>query len=284
MIISIQSQVVHGHVGNSAALLPMQAHGIAVAAVPTTLLSNHPHYPTMRGRVLEVELVADLLRGVEERGLVESARCLVTGYLGSVENGKAVADFVARAKARNPDLTYVCDPVIGDEDLGIFVADGLPQLIRDRLVPHADVMTPNQFEFGLLAGQPLRSSEALRQAAARLRGRIAVTGCMLADTPPDHVETIAIVGAAAWRVTTPCLPVRPAGTGDLFTGLLAAGLAKGAAFPDAVAGAVSSTYDVLEITAATGSREMCLVEALANLTRPTRLFPPVAFASGTAEA
>jgi len=81
-VISIQSQVVHGHVGNSAAVYPLQAAGFEVAAVPTTLLSNHPHYPTMRGRVLEADLVADLLLGVEERQLPQQAAAILTGYMG----------------------------------------------------------------------------------------------------------------------------------------------------------------------------------------------------------
>ena len=106
-VISIQSQVVHGHVGNSAAVFPMQAKGLTVAAVPTALLSNHPHYPTMHGRILDSELVEALLRGVEERGLLESARVVLTGYLGSVENGVVIASFIERALSRHSQLQYV---------------------------------------------------------------------------------------------------------------------------------------------------------------------------------
>ena len=115
-VISIQSQVAYGHVGNSAAVFPMQMHGIDVIAVPTTLLSNRPGYPTIRGRVLDAPLVADLLLGVEERGAVETCRMILSGYLGSAEIAAVVADFVARAKARNPELAYCCDPVLGDRD------------------------------------------------------------------------------------------------------------------------------------------------------------------------
>jgi len=105
-VISIQSQVAYGHVGNSAAVFPLQMHGIDVIAVPTTLLSNRPGYPTIRGRVLEAQLVADLLQGIEERGAVDHCKMILSGYLGSVEIGAVVADFVARAKARNPALRY----------------------------------------------------------------------------------------------------------------------------------------------------------------------------------
>ena len=128
-VISIQSQVAYGHVGNSAAVFPMQMHGIDVIAVPTVLLSNRPGYPTIRGRTLEADLVADLLRGIEERGAVDHARMILSGYLGSAETGAVVADFVARAKARNPALRYACDPVLGDRDRGLFVKSDIPPLI-----------------------------------------------------------------------------------------------------------------------------------------------------------
>src|ERR1700730_14412297 len=100
-VISIQSQVVHGHVGNSAAVFPLQACGIEVAAVPTALLSNHPHYSSQRGGVLDAKFVRDVLVGVEERGRVDTSKVLISGYLGSPAIAAAVIDFVRRAKARN---------------------------------------------------------------------------------------------------------------------------------------------------------------------------------------
>src|SRR4030095_1029373 len=107
-VISIQSQVAYGHVGNSAAVFPLQMHGIDVTAVPTTLLSNRPGYPSIRGRVLDAQLVADLLLGIEERGAVEACETILSGYLGSPEIGAVVANFIARAKKSNPKLTYCC--------------------------------------------------------------------------------------------------------------------------------------------------------------------------------
>ena len=141
-VISIQSQVAYGHVGNSAAVFPLQMHGIEVTAVPTTLLSNRPGYPTLRGRVLDAPLVADLLLGVEERGAVDSAKMILSGYLGSAEIAAVVADFVARARARNPALLYCCDPVLGDRDRGLFVQAEIPPLVRDRLCRLADISRP----------------------------------------------------------------------------------------------------------------------------------------------
>lgn len=261
-VISIQSQVVHGHVGNSAAVFPMQTRGVTVAAVPTTLLSNHPHYPTLRGRVLEADLVADLLVGVEERGLVESSSVLLTGYLGSVENADVVAAFVERALTANPALLFVCDPVMGDDDLGIFVKPGLVEIFRDRLVPMAAVITPNQYEVELLAGRPARTADDLAEAAAILRQRgtanVVATGCVLADTAPGHVETVLCLPEGLQRHSVPRLPIRPCGTGDLFTGLLVAGLASGADLATATASANRDVFAVLERTQGAGSAEMVL--------------------------
>lgn len=283
-VISIQSQVVYGHVGNSAALLPLQANGVTVAGVPTTLLSNHPHYPTMRGRILEAELVADLLCGVEERGLVETAVVVLTGYLGSIANGEVVAQFVRRAKAANPRLLYLCDPVIGDDDLGIFVDPALPQLFRECLLPMADLITPNQFEFRLLTGVEAASACEMIVAASTLAPQTVITGCTLEDTPVSDIDTVAIKNGQAWRVTTPRLGIRPAGTGDLFSGLLAMGLARKAAFTDAVSAAVSSTFAVLQETEITDSYEMCLTPCVAKLAQPEHVFPALAIAAEPAHA
>src|SRR5580700_7995081 len=152
-VISIQSQVVHGHGGNSAAVFPLQVCGIEVAAVPTALLSNHPHYSSMRGGVFDALLVRDLLVGLEERGLVDTCKVLISGYLGSPAIAAAVIDFVRRAKARNPNLLYLCDPVMGDADSGFYVDDDLRALFCEGVVRLADIITPNQFEMEQLAGR-----------------------------------------------------------------------------------------------------------------------------------
>lgn len=107
----------------------------------------------MHGKVLEPELLAGLLQGVEERGLVETSQVLIMGYLGSTDNAAIVAEFVERACKLNPELIYVCDPVMGDDDLGLFVKDGLVEVFRNRLAPLASIVTPNQYELKLLAGQ-----------------------------------------------------------------------------------------------------------------------------------
>lgn len=262
LVISIQSQVVHGHVGNSAAAYAIQAEGVNVAAVPTTLLSNHPRYPSLRGRVLETELVADLLMGVEERGLVEEAAVLVTGYLGSVGNAAVIADFVGRALTRNSKLVYLCDPVIGD-DGHVYVADGILDVLRHRLLPAAKIATPNQFELELLSGVAIADARDLRAACAALAGThridVVATGCTPADTAAGQVETILCADGQLSRFATPRLPIRPYGTGDLLTGLIAAHLAKGRPMEAAVRLAVDTIFAVLVRTQGAGTAEMRLV-------------------------
>lgn len=268
-IISIQSQVVHGHVGNSAAVLPMQAHGLNVAAVPTTLLSNHPGFETMRGRVLEPELVGDLLRGVEERGLIETSRYIVSGYLGSRANGEVVAAFVKRARQLNPDITYICDPVMGDAHLGVFVADQVIKCLCDELVPLADLLTPNQFEVGLIVdNQPSIWRElevAVAQIQAQRGARVVVTGCTLADTPAGSLENIVFDDKSCTRLTSPRLPMVPVGTGDLYTGLLTAKLARGDTLVEAARRAAAAVLDILQRTMAENEHEMQLASVIETL-------------------
>src|SRR6266436_4111227 len=193
-VISIQSQVAFGHAGNSAAVFPMQMHGIDVVAVPTTLLSNRPGYKTIRGRVLDAQLVADLLLGIEERGAVDTAQMILSGYLGSADNAAVVADFVARAKAKNPALLYCCDPVLGDRDRGLFVHADIPPLVRDLLCPLADIITPNHFEFEWLCGAKATTSGQMIEAAQALIARgpsiVVVTSAELSDTPDGEIETL----------------------------------------------------------------------------------------------
>lgn len=285
-VISIQSQVIHGHVGNSAAVFPMQRLGIPVAAVPTTLLSNHPHYPTMRGRLLDADLVRDLLLGVEERGLVDTCSLLLTGYLGSAEIGQVVADFVERAKRRNPALRYCCDPVMGDADLGFFVEERLPELFRHRLVPLADIVTPNQFEFEQLVGSTAADAEALQAGidSLALGGAkiVAVTGVGLSEPSATRVETFAFYDGAAWKVSTPRLPCRPAGTGDLLTALFVSALVQGAAVPDALGAAVSGTFAVLLNTASANLMEMPIVESQREFGRQKARFRAISVQTGSA--
>ncbi len=284
-VISIQSQVAFGHVGNSAAVFPMQMHGIDVIAVPTTLLSNRPGYATLRGRVLDAQLVADLLTGIEERGAVDAAGMILSGYLGSAEIAGVVADFVARARQRNPALRYALDPVLGDRDRGLFVQPSIPPLVRDLLCPLADIVTPNHFEFEWLCGKTAETIDQVIARAAELIARgpstVVVTSAELADTPDGQIDTIAVERTRAFRVRTPRLPISPNGTGDLFASLYASACVRNGDTPDALAHAASAIFAVLERTAARATQEMCIVESAEELVHPKRRFDAVALSGNS---
>jgi pyridoxine kinase len=282
-VISIQSQVAWGHVGNSAAVFPLQMHGIDVIAVPTTLLSNRPGYPTIRGRVLEAQLVADLLLGIEERGALKTSSMILSGYLGSPEIATEVAEFVVRAKARNPALLYCCDPVFGDRDRGLFVQADIPPLVRHILCPLSDIITPNHFEFEWLCGAKATTADQIIAQARGLQvhgpSTIVITSAELADTPDGEIETLAVQRSQSWRVRTPKLAISPSGTGDLFAALFVAARVQGQNTPAALGHAASAIFAVLERTAARGTEEMRIVESAALLTHPKRRFNAVAVGS-----
>jgi pyridoxine kinase len=290
-VISIQSQVAYGHVGNSAAVFPLQMHGIDVIAVPTTLLSNRPGYKTIRGRVLDAKLVGDLLQGIEERGAVDTCRMILSGYLGSPDIAAVVADFVERAKtrhqARNGALRYACDPVLGDRDRGLFVQDNIPQLMRDRLCALADIITPNHFELEWLCGAKVTTIDQLvlqaRQLIARGPSIVVVTSAELADTPEGQIDTIAVERSQdtfkTWRIRTPRLPMSPNGTGDLFAALYVAASVRGSDTAEALSHAASAIFAVLERTAACGTEEMRIVESGDLLVHPRRRFDAAAVRS-----
>jgi pyridoxine kinase len=229
--------------------------------------------------VLEADLVADLLKGIEERDAVDAASMILSGYLGSADVAAVVADFVARAKARNPALRYACDPVLGDRDRGLFVRADIPSLVRERLIPLADIVTPNHFEFEWLTGQTATTIDQMTRAARALVQRgpstVVVTSAELDDTPEGQIESLAIEASEAFRVRTPKLPISPNGTGDLFAALFASARLRQADTPDALSHAASAIFAVLERTALRGTEEMRIVESGELLVHPKRSFKAV---------
>ncbi|MCL4068684.1 pyridoxal kinase [Pseudomonas sp. GX19020] len=264
-VISIQSQVVFGHVGNSAALFPLCAAGLEVAAIPTVVFSNTPDYPSLRGRALPEDFFADLLLGAMERGLPERADYIVTGYIGSAAIAHMAADFIAKAREINPRLVYLCDPVIGDAKPGRYVPEAVVAVIRDELLPLADLTTPNPFELSLLSGQKIARLEDLSQARAGLNlrpgARVIATGCVLEDSPEGCLESVVITPEGVSRHPAPHLPLALSGTGDLFAALIIAGLGRGRSLSEAVVFAQKLTGVAMGEAAALGRQEVMLSNA-----------------------
>lgn len=262
LVVSIQSQVAYGHVGNGAAALTMRACGVEVVEVPTTLLSNHPRYPTTRGRLLEPDLVAELLAGLVERGVHERAALVLSGFLGRSAVADAVAGFVATARAAHPAVIYACDPVMGDADIGFFAEPALRRAFAERLVPVADVVLPNAFELGALTGMPVLGPEDVALAQAALgRPSVVATSVPVAGAP-ERIATVVATDESVSAFEVARLQVRPAGTGDLLAGLVAARLAQGVPLGSAVARAVAGVRAALERTGEGPWAEMPLAASL----------------------
>ena len=274
-ILSIQSSVAYGHVGNSAAVFPLQRLGFDVWPVITVHFSNHTGYGQWRGPVLEAGQIADVVTGIEERGVLPNCTAVLSGYLGDVSLGEVVLDSVDRVRRANADAIYCCDPVMGDVGRGFFVRPGIPELMRDRAVPIADIITPNQFELEYLTGTTIGTlDEALSAAqAARAMGPelVLVTSLLRADAPSDAIEMLAVDSQGAWLVATPHLPLSVNGAGDTTAALFLANRLLGHNRGEALGRTAAAIFAVMEETSRQGAREIRLVasqEAIAD--PPTR--------------
>jgi pyridoxine kinase len=277
-LLSIQSHVAYGHVGNSAAVFPLQRIGVDVWPVHTVQFSNHPGYGAWHGQVLEASHVSDVVAGMDERGVLGECDGVLSGYMGSVEIGQAILEAATRVKAANPAARYCCDPIIGDVEPGVFVCEGLPDFIRDEAVPAADVLTPNRFELDYLTGRnggsfasALRAIDALHERGPRI---VMVTSLDTDDTPSDAMDVVASDGKQRFRVRTPRVQFTVNGAGDAIAGLFLAHHLQSGSLADALSLATSSVYGVICRTAEAGSRELLLIASQQEFVRPTRVFKP----------
>jgi pyridoxine kinase len=279
-ILSIQSHVAFGHVGNSAAVFPLQRLGREVWPVMTVHFSNHTGYGAWRGPVLAAAEVAEVITGIDERGGFATCEAVLSGYQGAEDVGAVVLDAVARVKAASPDAIYCCDPVMGDVGRGMFVRPGIPELMRDRVVPAADIVTPNHFELDFLTGTTTTTIAELLAAADLLRAAgpsvVLVTSAILDDTPEGSLDLVAVSDQGAWRTRTPRLAISPNGGGDLTTALFLANVLDGHPLPVALARTTSSVFAVMSATAATGHLELRIVQTQDLLARPRMEFEPQA--------
>jgi pyridoxine kinase len=275
-VLSIQSAVAYGHVGNSAAVLPLQRLGFDVFPVHTVLLAHHPGQGRgWRGHKVEPARIAEILSGLQEHRALGRCVAVLSGYFGAPE----VADLILRAvesvRAVRPDALFLCDPVIGDDHTGVFVAPGVAEAIRDRLLPAADIATPNRFELGHLSGCPVDTIDAVLAAAAAVRKMgprlVVATGLELPDAP-GTLSMLADAARASWLVTTPRVPGLVHGTGDLFSALFLGHYLHTREVKAALELASAATFAVVERTQAAGTDELQLVAAQDQLAAPDRRF------------
>jgi pyridoxine kinase len=252
-ILSIQSWVSYGHVGNAAAVFPMQRLGAEVWSINTVQFSNHTGYGAWRGSVFPADLIRDLVTGIEERGVLPQCDGLLSGYLGDPDVAEAVLYARSRIHASNPQAIFCADPVIGDEGSGIYVRPGIAELMREWIVPAADILTPNLFELRYLTGLPCDSLEGVKQAVAALQARgprrILVTSLRTPETPDSHIDAV----AALFLIHT----------------------IRGQSAAVALSAAGSAIYGVLRRTAELQQREIALIAAQEELVSPSQVFHPI---------
>jgi pyridoxine kinase len=277
-ILSIQSHVAYGHVGNAAATFPLQRIGVEVWPIHTVQFSNHTGYGAWTGRVFDAGLITEVVEGIAQRGVLGECDGVLSGYMGSAETGAAILDAVARVKTANPKARYCCDPVIGDVGRDVFVRPGIPEFMREHAVPAADVVTPNQFELDHLTGRISATRHDALAAIDTLHAlgpkAIMVTSLHTDETPPDAIDLVVSDAAGRFRVRTPKLPISINGAGDAIAALFFAHYLRTGSAAEALARATSSVFGVLRRTAEAGSREILLVEAQDEFVNPRQVFEP----------
>jgi pyridoxine kinase len=275
-VLSIQSHVAYGHVGNSSAVFPLQRLGIEVWPVHTVQFSNHTGYGEWTGRVFDGQAVEEVVQGIADRGVLDRCDAVLSGYLGSADIGHAVVGTVGKVRAANPDAVYCCDPVIGDVGRGVFVRPGIEEFMRDVAVPAADLVTPNHFELDLLSGTTTTSLDAVKDAVAAVHSlgpRVVLTTSLVTDdTPDDCVDLLASEDGRHFRVRTPRLDVSVNGAGDAIAALLLAHWLETRSAAEALGRAAASVFGLLQRTEDAGSREILLVAAQEEFVTPTRIF------------
>ena len=245
-LLSIQSHVTYGHVGNAAAVFPLQRLGVEVWPVHTVQFSNHPGYGDWRGQVFDAELIRDLVAGIAQRGVLNECDGVLSGYMGGADIGAAILDAVAAVKRANPAARYCCDPVIGDVGRGVFVREGIPEFMRAQAVPAADVITPNQFELDYLSGRASATLIDARDAVKAVHDlgprAILVTSLHTQETPADAIDLLASDASGCFRLRTPKLPLAVNGAGDAIAALFFAHYLRGGGIDQALSRAASAIF------------------------------------------
>jgi len=275
-ILSIQSSVAYGHVGNSAAVFPLQRIGVEVWPVHTVHFSNHTGYGAWRGMVFSAETVAEVIQGIEERGVLHECDGVLSGYMGDASLGEVILDAFNRVKKANPSAVYCCDPVMGDVERGFFVRPGIPEFMRDRAVPAATIITPNQFELEYLADRAVTDLESALASVDQVMvcgpSVVLVTSLRRRDARGDQIEMLAVDSGGAFTIETPLLPVNVNGAGDMTAALFFAQLRKSASIQIALELTTGAVFGVLEATVAAGAREIQLIKGQESIANPSRRF------------
>ncbi len=282
-ILSIQSSVSYGHVGNDSAVFPLERLGAEVTAINTVAFSNHPGYGAFTGQTFSPAAIRALVEGVAARGVLAGCDALLSGYLGDPGTGPVVVDAANLLREANPKALWCCDPVIGDEEPGIYVRPGIVDFFRDHAVPQADILTPNRFELGCLTGLPCETLAEVRHAVAALQARmrpegprtVLVTSLITTDTPAGAIDCLAAGTDGVHRLRAPKLPIAVNGAGDALAALFLFHLLTTGQARPALEKSASSIHGLLTRTLEAGSRELLLISAQQEYINPAKAFAAI---------
>jgi len=278
-ILSIQSHVAYGYVGNRAAVFPLQRMGFEVSIVNTVQFSNHTGYGNWRGQIFSPADIESLIDGLEERGVLSNIDAVLSGYMGDTELGNLVLQTVEEIKLRNTDALYCCDPVMGDTGRGFFVKEELPGFFKDRAIQAAHIITPNQFELSYLSDTTIISHDDVTAACEKLHNTgpdiILATSIHTEETKDHHIETIiSHKNGEKYRITTPRIAfnTEPNGSGDMTAALFLGHMMNGEDLRSALENTVNAVYQTLDLTAKSKRRELSIIAAQDYFVSPDKQF------------
>lgn len=278
-ILSIQSCVSYGHVGNSAVTFPLQRLGVEVWPIHTVLFSNHTGYGHWGGRVFDIAAVRDVFWGIKERGVLNKCNALLSGYMGSKDLGKVMIEAILELRKLNPNTIYCCDPVMGDIGRGFFVKEGIPEFFKEEMLKYATIITPNHFELEYLSDQKVNTIENAIEASQKIMKRgpqvVLITSLLLKDNLDTNISMLAINRDSVYVVTTPYIPISLNGTGDITAALFTHFYIKFNDIAKALEETVSRVFSIIEETSIEKSRELVLIKSQNYLIQPKHFFKAV---------
>jgi pyridoxine kinase len=261
-VLTIQSQVAGARVGNSVAVFALERLGAPAIALPTTILGRRPDRGPPGGGPMPATVLASMIEALAADGALARVSHVLSGYMASPEQADVILDAVARVKEANPGAVFICDPVMGDTG-GAFVKPDIQDAIKRRLVPAADVLTPNHWELESIAGARLPTLADTHAAARALGKPVIVT-----SAPSPHAATLYAAPTGSWLVEAPRLPDPPKGAGDLFTALYVARRALGQSVVVALEAAAGAVHDVIARSLLEGGDDLAIVAAQEKLEHP----------------
>lgn len=274
-ILSIQSHVVFGCAGNSAAVFPMRRMGMEVWPVNTVQFSNHTQYRQgWQGMVMPDGHIRQLITGLADIGVLGQCDALLSGYLGSAEQGEEILAAVARLKALNPNALYFCDPVMGHPDKGCIVAPGVADFLKNRALTCADMLAPNLLELEQLTEREIRNVPQALAACQQLRdqgGKLVMVKYLgKAGFAMDRFEMLLVCEEGAFHISRPLYPFArdPIGVGDLLSATMLANLLAGFTPVAAFERTNASVDAVVAQTWLAGAYELQLVAAQQAMVLP----------------